>query len=130
MKPNNSHWTILWIFHIKPAKERIFRRIYGPGGDWTALFAKDPNYIGTELLCHSGNARCCVTVDRCASRAAYRNFKKRNRKEFVALDARCEALTVREIKIGEFSSSGRVFLYSPERRPGKLLKAARAKRPR
>ena len=105
MKLRHSHWTIVWIFHIKPAKQRIFRRIYGPGGDWTRLFAKDQNYMGTELLRDAANTRCYLTVDRWASRAAYRNFKKQHRKEFVALDKRCEALTVREIKIGEFSST-------------------------
>jgi len=105
MKSHNSYWTILWIFHIKPANGNIFRRIYGPGGDWTRLFARDPKYIGTELLRHAATAHCYLTVDRWTSRAAYHNFKKRHRKEFVALDARCEALTVREIKIGEFSSA-------------------------
>ena len=115
MKRHNSHWTILWTFQIKPPNERAFRRIYGPGGDWARLFAKDPNYIGTELLRHSTSAGCYVTVDRWTSRAAYHNFKKRHRNEFVALDACCEALTAREIKIGEFSSAGRAFLFSPER---------------
>ena len=95
----------MWIFHIKPAKRRMFQRIYGPGGDWTRLFAKDQNYMGTELLRHSTKTRCYLTVDRWASRAAYYNFKKQYRKELVALDKRCEALTVREIKIGEFSST-------------------------
>jgi hypothetical protein len=105
MKLHHSHWTILWIFHVKPAKQRVFRRIYGPGGDWARLFAKDHNYIGTDLLLHSSNTRRYLTVDHWASRAAYHNFKKRHRKEYAALDARCEALTVREIKIGEFSST-------------------------
>jgi hypothetical protein len=113
MKPHHSHWTILWIFQVKPAKQRVFRRIYGPGGDWARLFAKDQNYIDTELLRHSSNTRRYLTVDHWTSRAAYHNFKKRHRKEYAALDARCEALTVREIKIGEFSST-----------------AARTKRPR
>jgi hypothetical protein len=122
MKRRNSHWTILWIFHIKPANERTFRRIYRPGGDWARLFAKDPNYVGTELLRHATSAGCYVTVDRWASRAAYHNFKKRHRKEFVALDARCESLTVREIKIGEFSSADGAFLFSSKRRAGKLSK--------
>jgi heme-degrading monooxygenase HmoA len=105
MKLHHSQWTIVWIFHIKPAKQRIFRRIYGADGDWARLFAKDRNYIGTELLRHSTNTHRYLTVDRWTSRAAYHNFKEQHRKEFVALDKRCEALTVREIKIGEFSSA-------------------------
>jgi hypothetical protein len=105
MKSHNSHWTILWIFRIRPANVNIFRRIYGPAGNWTRLFARDPNYIGAELLRHAATAHCYRTVDRWTSRAADHNFKKRHRKGVVALDARCEALTVREIKIGEFSSA-------------------------
>ena len=126
MKRHKSHWTILWIFHIKPANGRIFRRVYGPGGDWTRLFSTDPNNIGTELLHNAASPRCYVTVDIWASRAAYHNFKKRHRNEFAALDARCEALMVREIKIGEFSSAGGVFLLSSERRVGKATKRCRA----
>jgi hypothetical protein len=130
MKHHSSHWTILWIFHIKQANERTFRRIYGPGGDWARFFAKDPNYIGTELLRHTTNTRCYITVDRWTSRDAYHNFKKQHRNEFVALDARCEALTVREIKIGEFSSVGRTFLFPSEYRAGKSSKPRRPKNSR
>jgi hypothetical protein len=128
MKRHNSHWTILWIFHVKAAHERTFRRIYRPGGEWARLFAKDPNYIGTELLPHATSTRCYVTVDRWASRAAYHNFKKRHRKEFVALDARCETLTVREIKIGEFSSASGAVLFSSKRHSGKISKRRRLNR--
>jgi heme-degrading monooxygenase HmoA len=104
-KLHQSHWTIVWIFHVKPAKRRVFQRVYGPDGDWAQLFAKDRNYIGSELLRDSTNTRCYLTIDRWTSRAAYHNFKKEHRKEFVALDKRCETLTVREVKIGEFSSA-------------------------
>lgn len=109
MKRNHFHWTILWVFHVKPAKERTFRRMYKPGGEWTRLFAKDSNYLGTELLIHSSDKHRYLTVDRWTTRAAYHDFKKQHRKEFVALDSRCEALTIREIKIGEFSSAGGAF---------------------
>jgi hypothetical protein len=128
MKRHSSHWTILWMFHIKPTNGRTFRRMYGPGGDWTRLFSKDPSYIGTELLHHGASTRCYVTVDRWASCAAYHNFKKRHRNEFAALDARCEALTAREIKIGEFSSVGRCFLFPLKRRDGKPPKRLRLNR--
>jgi hypothetical protein len=130
MKRHNSHWTILWIFHVRPAKDRTFRRIYGPGGDWARLFAKDANYISTDLLRHAKRKTCYVTVDCWASRAAYHNFKMRNRIEFVALDARCESLTVREIKIGEFHSAGGLLHFSSEPRNGKHSKRRRPKRPR
>jgi hypothetical protein len=119
MKLHHSPWTIVWIFHVKLAKQRVFRRIYGPGGDWARLFAKDQNYMGTELLRDSTNTRCYLTVDRWTSRAAYHNFKKQHRKEFAALDARCEALTVREIKIGEFSPT-----VSPHKTP--MMKKVRS----
>ena len=105
MKLPHSHWTIVWIFHVKSAKRRVFQHVYGPDGDWAQLFARDRNYLGTALLRHSTNTRRYLTIDRWTSRAAYRNFKKQHRKEFADIDARCEALTVREIKIGEFSST-------------------------
>jgi hypothetical protein len=128
MKRHHFQWAVLWLFHVKPAKERTFRRIYGRGGEWTRLFAKDPNYIGTDLLYHSTSTRCYLTMDRWATREAYHNFKKRHRKEFVALDTRCEVLTVREIKIGEFSSASGVFLIPSERYAEKSLKRRHQKR--
>jgi heme-degrading monooxygenase HmoA len=129
MKRRNSHWTIIWIFHIKPTKDRTFRRVYGPRGDWAKLFAKDPNYIATELLRNAASTNCYVTVDRWASRTAYHNFKKRHRNEFAALDARCEALTVRESKIGEFASVDNAFVFSWKRRGAKSSARRRDKRP-
>jgi len=106
MKLQHSYWTIAWIFHVKPRKQRVFRRIYGPAGNWAKLFAKDPHYIGTDLLHHPRDARCFLTMDRWTSRSAYHNFKKQYRQEYAALDARCETLTLREIKIGEFPTGG------------------------
>jgi heme-degrading monooxygenase HmoA len=106
MKLQHSYWTIAWIFHVKPGKQRVFRRTYGPAGNWAQLFAKDPHYMGTDLLHHPRDTRCYLTIDRWTSRAAYHRFKKQHRKEYAALDARCETLTLREIKIGEFPTGG------------------------
>jgi heme-degrading monooxygenase HmoA len=95
--------VILWAFEPKAGKEREFERTYGPGGDWAWLFARSPEYRGTELL-RPTTERRYLTIDRWTSVAAYDAFRERWQTEYQALDKRCEALTERETLIGWFDS--------------------------
>ena len=42
--------VILWEFEPKQGKSEEFERTYGPGGDWAWLFARSPDYRGSDLL--------------------------------------------------------------------------------
>jgi hypothetical protein len=76
-----------------------------------------------EYLENSRNSRVLST------RAAYRNFRKRHRSEFVALAARCTALSMREIKSGEFSCASGVLFFSSDRYVEKSSKRRHPKTP-
>jgi heme-degrading monooxygenase HmoA len=96
--------VILWEFEPKPGKDREFEMAYGPGGEWAWLFARSPEYRGTELLRPVGSHRY-FTVDRWTSADAYDAFRERWQEEYEALNRRCEILTAHEGMIGRFDSA-------------------------
>jgi heme-degrading monooxygenase HmoA len=95
--------VILWEFEPKQGKSEEFERTYGPGGDWAWLFARSPDYRGSDLLRPVADGPY-ITVDRWTSAAAYDAFRERWPAEYAALDQRCEALTERETMIGRFEA--------------------------
>jgi hypothetical protein len=95
-------FVTLWEFEVKPGCEELFATIYGPEGEWVRLFRRDTRYLGTRLFCEVGAERLYVTMDCWESREAYEAFRKKWAMEYAEIDGRCEELTVREAKIGEF----------------------------
>ena len=87
-------YVIVWEFEPQAGKEREFERAYGSDGEWARLFARSPEYQGTELL-HGASGRTYLTVDRWASEEAFTAFQDRYRGDYEALDRRSEALTGR-----------------------------------
>ena len=96
--------VIVWAFEVKRGCGREFEKLYGPRGEWTRLFAKHSGYVGTELLRDANRAARYLTIDRWGSREAYDSFKKRSRAEYEGLNARGEALTRTERRVGRFET--------------------------
>jgi len=88
---------------VPNSNEGEFRRRYGPGGPWVALFRQDPAYIETLLLKDRSGPGRYVTVDRWRSAEAFRSFRERYAAQFEAIDRACEALTSRETDLGSFA---------------------------
>ena len=103
-KLRQTDFIIVWEFRIISGKRRKFEKAYGPEGAWAKLFRRDKNYIRTELIRDQRTPRRYLTIDVWKSREAYLRFKKRNQREYDALDTQCSSLTDGEIevKIGEF----------------------------
>jgi ribosomal-protein-alanine N-acetyltransferase len=101
-KKRQQSFTVVWEFRVKPAKQRAFRKAYGPEGDWVQLFRHSEDYIGTQLIRDRDIRLRYVTLDHWNSRRAYLRFKQENREAYRTLDAKCDALTTREMRIGEF----------------------------
>ena len=95
--------VIVWEFVPRVGRETEFEKAYGSQGDWARLFAKSPDYRGTDLLKSLAN-RTYLTIDRWASAAAFAAFKQQWRDEYAALDRRMEALTESERSIDAFES--------------------------
>ena len=92
--------TVLWAYRIAPGASATFEALYGPNGDWTQLFRRAPAYLGTELFCDVGDPLRYVTLDRWRTRAEYEAFLHEARDDYAALDARGDALTLEEARLG------------------------------
>ena len=95
--------VIVWEFEPHVGKEREFERTYSPEGDWARLFARSPEYRGTDLL-RPASGRTYLTVDRWASQEAFAAFQERYRGDYEALDRQSETLMERERLIGRFET--------------------------
>lgn len=94
----------IWRYRVLEGHEAEFERIYGPAGEWAQLFGRAAGYLGTELL--RGGDSEYVTIDRWRDQASWDGFKAALGDEYLALDARCEALTVDEQALGLFEQAG------------------------
>jgi len=97
-------YVIVWEFIIRAECANEFEAIYGPQGDWARLFAKTEGYRQTQLLRDTNHPLRYVTLDFWTSREAHDRFRREHEQEYMALDERCERLTVKENKVGEFLS--------------------------
>ena len=95
-------YVILWEFIIRAECASEFEAIYGPQGEWAVLFAKGEGYRETKLLRDMSNPSRYVTLDIWTSREAYGRFRRAHESDYMALDERCERLTLGENKLGEF----------------------------
>ncbi len=95
-------FVILWEFEVKPGCEKSFEDGYGPDGGWAQFFRHDPHYRETRLLRDPFHSSRYLTADFWDSREAYKNFQRKNREEYNALDASFESLTAREMHLGSF----------------------------
>jgi heme-degrading monooxygenase HmoA len=96
-------FVVVWEFRIRATKRRAFERAYGPHGEWATFFQRGKGYLGTELIQDSQRSDRYLTLDFWKSRKLYENFKKQNRETYQTIDEKCEALTINESEIGQFS---------------------------
>jgi heme-degrading monooxygenase HmoA len=96
--------VLLWSFEVAAAQAADFERVYGADGEWARLFARSPEYRGTELLHDALRPGRYLTIDRWTSAAAYESFKQQWKAEYDALDRRCESLTASETPLGAFET--------------------------
>jgi hypothetical protein len=95
---------IVWEFHPKLERYADFERVYGSAGDWAALFSKSPHYHQTILTRDLEAPGRYLLTDIWEDRASFDEFKDKFREEYDRLDRECEALTLKEIRIGEFET--------------------------
>ena len=92
----------MWEFHIRKEFRAEFERIYGPDGEWVALFKCSKGYIGTQLHHDINNSERYFTVDLWESKDEYDAFRRERAPEFDLLDKKCNLMTDEEVFIGEF----------------------------
>ena len=90
---------------MPPEHRDAFVRVYGPGGDWAALFAQAPGFLSMTLLADPETPGRFVTLDRWRDEAAFRAFRADPAlvAAYDALDRKSEAWTTRETRLGAFT---------------------------
>ena len=71
-------FVVVWQFEIAEDKIAGFEAAYGPEGSWAKLFRTSPSYQGTELLRDAYIPGAYLTIDRWASEADFRAFRKQH----------------------------------------------------
>ncbi len=99
-------FVYVWEYIVNEETKSDFERIYGPNGDWVQLFEKSEGYLGTELHRDISENLRYLTTDYWVSKKARDAFREQFALEFAELDQRCEALTEKEIFLGDFESFG------------------------
>lgn len=92
--------AVVWSYRVAPGRDAEFERLYGADGDWAQLFRRSTDYLGTDLYRDTAQPDRYLTVDRWTTRAAYEAFLQAARADYAALDARGDALTVEETRLG------------------------------
>ncbi len=94
---------IIWRFRVRHDRLNDFVARYNANGAWATLFARSPDYRGTQLLQDVADPPSFLTIDRWTSQQAFDNFKQEFAAEYLALDCDCESLTEEEVKVGIFT---------------------------
>jgi len=95
-------FTLVWEFLVQAGREEEFLALYGPDGDWAALFARHPGFLATRLLADRDQPGRFVTVDQWRSAEAWQEFRVQFAADYAALDRRGEELTRSERSLGAF----------------------------
>jgi len=95
-------FVILWQFDIAEESIPAFEAAYSAAGTWATLFARSPEYLGTELLKDAYVPGRYVTIDRWRGEEAFRAFRAQHDSDYEALDRACDSLTGAETRIGAF----------------------------
>jgi heme-degrading monooxygenase HmoA len=97
-------FVIVWEFVVKRDRLAEFERAYAPAGDWAQLFARAKGFVETALVRDREDRTRFLTIDMWESRDAYETFRAAFDADYLALDARTEAFTESERRIGIFEN--------------------------
>jgi hypothetical protein len=100
---SESSFLVVWQFHVRSGLEARFQDFYGPAGAWAKLFARDTNYLRTELQRDLRQPNRYLTLDYWTTESAYDQFHADHQRDYDAIDRQCEDLTESESLIGRFS---------------------------
>lgn len=96
-------FVVIWEFRIRPEARQNFEQAYGPDGAWAELFRRCPGFVRCELLHDATDVHRYITLDYWEMAEAHLLGMTRIAAAYQELDARCDAFTVRERRIGGFA---------------------------
>ena len=97
-------FVAIWEYEVRAGCEAAFAALYGRDGEWVALFREHDGYVGTELLRDLDQASRFVTIDRWTTAESYSAFLTAAKPRYAQIDARGDALTIDERRIGTYTT--------------------------
>ncbi|WP_457096429.1 antibiotic biosynthesis monooxygenase family protein [Lysobacter sp. P5_B9] len=101
-------FAVIWEFEVRAGCEAAFAALYGNEGEWVALFREYSGFVDTELLRDvrpaDADSTRWVTIDRWSSQDAYDAFLTAAQSRYAHIDARGDALTLAERRIGAYTT--------------------------
>ncbi|HTD28151.1 MAG TPA: antibiotic biosynthesis monooxygenase family protein [Xanthomonadaceae bacterium] len=92
---------VLWEYDARPGLDDAFEQLYGAQGEWAALFREHDGFVSTELL-RADRPHRYLSIDRWESESAYQAFLAAASARYAQIDARGDALTTDERRIGRY----------------------------
>lgn len=96
-------YLILWRYVVEGDRDMEFRDSYGPGGEWSRLFAESPAFRGVELVALETPGHY-ITIDRWSSKDEFDEFMVHKLRDYERLDRVHEAITISEELLGKGSA--------------------------
>ena len=92
--------ALIWRYEVRDEHLAEFEAAYGPTGDWARLFARSEGFRGTELM--RADDGSYLTLDIWVSAEAFEAFLAEHGADYNGLDARTEAWTRCEHRMGAY----------------------------
>ena len=97
-------FVLAFAYRVAGGGEAEFERVYGPRGEWAALFARADGYLGTELHRSVETPGAYLVLDRWSDAAAHRAFLAEHGAEYERRAAGTAALYDGEERLGAFEA--------------------------
>lgn len=105
-KDKNMVFARIWAYSVESRSRPRFEGVYGPDGEWAALFRRGDGYLGTELLSDESDVHRYLTIDYWVSKEAWIAFRDRFSEAYQDMDRRCDTLIAGETHVGDFLCRG------------------------
>lgn len=93
---------IVWEFVVREEAQGQFELAYGPGGEWSKLFARHPGFRGTTLMRDTDHPLRYLTIDLWDSLALREEMLAEHASEYSTLEAAFEEWVVSKVELGTF----------------------------
>jgi hypothetical protein len=94
--------ALVWSYRPRPDREAEFVTEYGSSGSWTRLFARSPDYLGTQLLLPNDRDGAYLVIDYWRTAEGHSSFLAQLGAEYAALSQRLSELWIEEVSLGSF----------------------------
>jgi heme-degrading monooxygenase HmoA len=95
-------FAVMFEYRVDQDGLGAFEAAYGPGGEWSVLFAGARGYFGTDLLRDESTPGHYMVIDRWESATDYDEFVRSAGTAYTTFNEACKSLYREEAALGRF----------------------------